>query len=82
LLIHCLPCRSLGPNASQNKYHSDYEDRDRYAGDYTSICLKNLNDHIMLDKMREFIYHEFRHYKNFTVKIVHNKKPPSDIYAC
>ena len=64
------------------KPHQDYEsDRDRFNDDYTSICLKNLNDHIMVDKLRDFIYHEFKNYKNFTVKIVHNKKPPNGIYS-
>ena len=60
-----------------NNNYSDEDERERYAGEFTSICLKNLNELIRVDDLREFIYNEFRYFQNFTVKISFNKKSAS-----
>ena len=76
-------------NNSNNNSHQRSDDdeaaeeerRERYAGDYTSICLKNLNENIATDKMRHAIYEEFKSFStNITVRIVANKKANSAKY--
>ena len=42
--------------------------------EFTSICIKNLNENIELNHLYDSIYSEFKRYKNFTIKIVLNKK--------
>jgi hypothetical protein len=58
---------------------SDDIERERYAGEYTSICLKNLNEKINIDELKQSIYDLFVNYRKFSVKIVNNKKSSTSI---
>jgi hypothetical protein len=66
--------RPSSRDRDRKNYVEEEEERERYAGDYTSICLKNLNETLRADDLREHIYNEFKAYKNFTVKVVNNRK--------
>lgn len=58
-------------SSSSNSRQIDYEEeRERLAGEYTSLCLKNLNDQIPHPKMHELIMKEFDKYGDVTLKII------------
>jgi RNA-binding protein 15 len=46
---------------------------DREAGEYTSICLKNLNQKVNYNELKRNIEYELRNYSNYTVKIAPNR---------
>jgi len=58
----------------RTRNYNEEDERERYAGDYTSICLKNLNESLRVDDLREHIQNEFKSYRNFSVKVVNNRK--------
>ena len=57
------------------------EERDRYAGEYVSICLKNLDDTVSTERLYERICDEFRDFSYSSVRIVNNKKAVPHGYA-
>ena len=58
-----------------------YDERDKYAGDYISICLKNLIDTLTDTELSDAIYREFRKFGNFNVKVVYDRNMTRDKHA-
>lgn len=65
--------RGGGGSGHERGYDISHDDRDKYAGEYVSICLKNLNDNLSDSQLRDAIYHEFKRFGEFNIKIVTNK---------
>lgn len=64
---------------SRDKSYRDQNSRDRERDreQYTSICIKNLNENVDTTHLHDNIYYEFKKYGEFTIKIVNNKKSSS-----
>ena len=71
--------RSSSSSGSAHRPLLDYEEeRDKAAGDFISIVLKNLNGQIPLPKLRELICREFQKYRTVSIKIVNKSKARSE----
>jgi hypothetical protein len=85
--FHSRNSRSLEKYTEFNSYYNNTnyqrsnedDERERYAGEYTSICLKNLNEKINIDELKQAIYDLFSNYRKFSVKVVNNKKTSTSI---
>jgi hypothetical protein len=58
----------------KNENYDEEDEIDRYAGEFTSICLKNLNEKVRSDELKQHVYNEFHRFGEFTIKIANNKK--------
>jgi RNA-binding protein 15 len=62
--------RAILNKPSSNK---QFDQREKYAGDFVSICLKNLNDGLSDSEIRDSVYQEFKRFGEFNVKVVYDR---------
>ncbi len=65
--------RRGGPILDKPSTNKQYDQRDKFAGDFVSICLKNLNDAVSDSEIRDSVYHEFKRFGSFNVKVVYDR---------
>ena len=62
--------RTTNSNPQQTSQHHEFYN----ASNFTSICIKNLNDRMAIDDLERFMAREFHKFGDFTLKLAQNKK--------
>jgi hypothetical protein len=68
------------PASNKNRKYLDDDEHDRIAGEFTSICLKNLASNVSIDELHDVIVEEFKLYGKLSVRFSINKYGTSGKY--